>query len=498
MHTDDEQALLDLAVARGFLTPRQAQEVKTRWTLLRDQGRATPVGSLLAQLLSSAQVEALRQASDVAAAQARRLEANPGLQDQPTLAPGPESLGPGPRLPERLGAYRLERELARGGMGAVYVARHTGLDRQVALKVMLRADPLALKRFQIEARVTARLRHPNIVSIHEVGEQDGIHYLAMDLIEGMTLQKRLESGGPIPVREAAELTEKLAGALFYAHSHAILHRDLKPANVLLDAAGEPLITDFGIARFGEGEGLTQSGQQLGTPAYMAPEQARGAKDLVDRRTDVYALGLILYEMLTGRLPYEAEETLELLVAILHNPPLPPSKVLVGLERDLETICLKCLHKDPSSRYGSAEALASDLRSYLEGRPIAARRSSLLERARMSLRRRPLAAAFALGCVVSTLVALGLGQRIWTARNGREARLAQDRGSSLVATLRREGWEGPQGAAAQLALREAVRREPKLLRSWVLLARLGAGRGLRDARLEGRRRGAALALPARGP
>ncbi len=349
--------------------------------------------------------------------------------------------------PSRIGPFAIERELARGGMGVVYLARHEALDRRVAVKVLLAGDHASraqLERFAIEARTAARLRHPHIVGIHEVGEDDdGRPFLVMDLIEGRSLRDRIRGDGPLPPRDAAAIAEKLARALSYAHERAVLHRDLKPANVLLDdASGEPLLTDFGLAKEVErSQGITASGQAMGTPAYMPPEQAEGRPDRIDRRADVYSLGATLYEMLTGRPPFVGESVLELIQAVLTRDPPPPSRLRAGLDRDLETICLVCLAKEPEARYGSAEALADDLRRYLRHEPIAARRPGPIERARKWIRRNRTLAGTAAAIVAVASIVLAIGavesfRRIGAERDQAvaERRTAEDAAAEALSAL----------------------------------------------------------------
>ncbi len=259
-----------------------------------------------------------------------------------------------------------------------------------------------LARFRVEAEAVARLQHPNIVQIHEVGQHAGSPFLVLELVEGRNLAQRL-AGTPQPARQAAELVETLARAIDSAHRQGVVHRDLTPANVLLTADGRPKITDFGLAKLiiGGGDLRTQTGELLGTPSYMAPEQAASRHQAIGAATDVYALGAILYELLTGRPPFKAESALETLRQVVAHEPVAPSRLRPKLPRDLETICLKCLHKEPSHRYASAAALAEDLRRFLENRPITARRSSVVERFGRWCRRNPAVAA--LCGVTSTLL-----------------------------------------------------------------------------------------------
>jgi eukaryotic-like serine/threonine-protein kinase len=292
--------------------------------------------------------------------------------------------------------YEVLGVLGRGGMGVVYRAWQEGLNRLVAVKMVhagAQANPKVLSRFRVEAEAVARLQHPNIVQVHEVGEHAGSPFLVLELVEGCSLAKCL-AGTPRPARQAAELLETLARTIHYAHRQGVVHRDLTPANVLLTADGQPKITDFGLAKLiiGGGDLRTQTGELLGTPSYMAPEQAASQHEVIGAATDVYALGAILYELLTGRPPFKAESTLETLRQVVADEPVAPSRLRPKLPSDLETICVKCLHKEPSHRYASAEALADDLRRFLEGRPIKARRSSALERGWRWCRRYPAVAA----------------------------------------------------------------------------------------------------------
>jgi len=285
------------------------------------------------------------------------------------------------KLPAIAG-YDVVEEIGRGGMGIVYKARQLGLDRPVALKTILfgkvsNADHVA--RFRVEAQAIARLQHPNIVQIHEIGEDCGLPFISLELVEGGTLATKL-GGVPLLPELAARIAEVLARAIQVAHGNGIIHRDLKPSNVLLTMEGIPKITDFGLAKQVDRDwGQTQSGAVIGTPSYMGPEQAAGMTELIGPKTDVYSLGAILYEMLTGRPPFRGATVLDTLDQVRSQEPLPPRR-LVKVPRDLEAICLKCLEKDPRKRYESAELLADDLCRYLDGEPTVARSPGLPTRA----------------------------------------------------------------------------------------------------------------------
>jgi hypothetical protein len=270
--------------------------------------------------------------------------------------------------------YEILGVLGRGGMGVVYQARQIRLKRLVALKMILagaHAGAEELARFRTEAEAVARLQHPNIVQIYEVGEQDGRPYFSLEFVDGGSLAQKLQ-GAPLPARQAAELVETLARAMHAAHQRGIVHRDLKPANILLTAEGTPKITDFGLAkRLDTDAGQTRSGAVMGTPSYMAPEQAAGKIHAIGPATDIYALGAILYELLTGRPPFKAESVMDTLLQVMEREPDWPRLHNRQVDRSLEAICLKCLQKAPQDRYPSAAALAEDLTAYLRGEPVLA-------------------------------------------------------------------------------------------------------------------------------
>ncbi len=299
------------------------------------------------------------------------------------------------------GDYELLEEIGRGGQGVVYRARQKSLNRTVALKVIGLghwATQAHLKRFRLEAEAAASLEHPGIVPIHEVGERDGSCYFSMKFIEGGQLDQVVRRE-PMTIRRAVELIAKVARIVHYAHEHRILHRDIKPGNILLDAKGEPHLTDFGLARLVETEStVTRTMEVLGTPSYMAPEQAVGNNAAVSSVTDVYGLGAVLYQLLTGYPPFAGGTTFETVRLVLDTNPRKPRLWNSKLDRDLETICLKCLEKDPKRRYASALALAEDLERWLKHEPILARRTGAIARGRKWVRRNPTSALLAASLV----------------------------------------------------------------------------------------------------
>ncbi|MGL4422227.1 MAG: serine/threonine-protein kinase, partial [Gemmataceae bacterium] len=287
--------------------------------------------------------------------------------------------------------YELLKELGRGGMGVVYQARQIKADRLVALKLMLNPDHAgssARDRFDVEAQAVARLQHPNIVQVFEVGETAGLPFFTLEFVAGGTLHQQLRENLPEPA-EAASLLITLARAMHYAHTNNVIHRDLKPVNILMTPAGVPKLTDFGLARKLEDDTeRTAAGAILGTPSYMAPEQAAGDNAAIGPPADIYGLGAILYEVLTGRPPFKGGNVWEVIRLVRTADPIAPHLLRPGIPRDLETVCLKCLAKDPAKRYATAEALAEDLTRFLAGKPTLARPAGPLERAIRWSRRNP--------------------------------------------------------------------------------------------------------------
>jgi serine/threonine-protein kinase len=382
-------------------------------------------------------------------------------------------------LPQIQG-HEVQELIGHGGVGVVYKAWHLRLQRPVAVKTLLAgayAQPRELERFLREAETVASLRHPNVVQVHEAGDVDGRPYFTMEFIDGGSLAQKL-IGTPQPPRQAAVLVASVAEAVHAAHQRGIVHRDLKPGNVLLTSDGTPKLSDFGLARRLESPaGLTQTGVPVGTPSYMAPEQAEGRSHHVGPAADTYALGAILYELLTGRAPFRAETAVETLQQAVSRDPVPPSRLNSAVPRDVETICLKCLEKDPQRRYPSAAALAEDLQRFQRNEPIVARPVGPLGRTVRLIRRHPAEAALVATALALIGLAVGGGfflqrqqaeQREESARQqGRESQ-AVEAVLTQAADLQQQGrWPesgavlkaapGLLGTSAPVDLRERVRR-----------------------------------------
>jgi serine/threonine protein kinase len=358
------------------------EELLLNWDDLRERGTALTAEELC------------REHPELTSEVARRIKALEAVYRVPNAAGNLLATKPfsPPRSPEKslphLDDYEILELLGSGGMGQVFKAYQKSLKRLVALKMILtgrHASQAENDRFRTEAEAVAQLQHPNIVQIHEVGAADGCAFLALEFVSGGSLEERLQ-GDPLPPGQAAELVRTLAAAMQHAHERHIIHRDLKPANILLTADGTPKIADFGLAKNLEESGHTRSGSVLGTPAYMAPEQAEGQLGRIGPATDVYALGAILYQVLTGQPPFQGTTLLETLEKVRTEEPIPPRRVKPDVPGDLETICLKCLQKEPRDRYASAKELADDLQRFLDDEPILVRAPTLVDRLKFTLNR----------------------------------------------------------------------------------------------------------------
>jgi len=387
------------------------------------------------------------------------------------------------------GDYELLEEIGRGGQGVVYRARQKSLNRIVAVKVIALghwATQAHVKRFRLEAEAAAHLDDPCIVPIYEIGERDGACYFSMKFIEGDQLDKIIGSEA-VPGRKAAQLMAKLARTLDYAHQHGVLHRDVKPGNILLDAKGEPHLTDFGLARLVETQStVTRTLEVLGTPSYMAPEQAAGNKAQLTHATDVYGLGAVLYQLLTGHPPFAGGITYETVRMVLETQPRQPRLCNPKVDRDLETICLKCLEKEPAKRYASAQSLAEDIERFLRNEPIRSRRSSQLEHVWRWCKRKPLVAS--LTAAIILVVAAGFAGVFWELPRVQEQRtLARRAKLSAQEKARLEAEQTNNPAAYDAYLRgrafpggwheegaiqlfqEAVKLDPSFALAWAYLS-----------------------------
>ncbi|MCI0465220.1 MAG: serine/threonine protein kinase, partial [Gemmataceae bacterium] len=407
----DAQGVLDLVLHEVDLRAEQGEtpqldEYLARFPQFSDQLRRH------FDLRVHPSVDTFPQSFQLKATHLSEVSAEPDFQ---SLRPAPSTSWP------TLPGYEILGVLGRGGMGIVYKARHLRLKRLVALKMILsgaHAGSEALARFRVEAEAAARLQHPNIVQIYEVGEHEGMAYCTLEFVDGTTLDKKI-AGQPQPARQAAALVEVLARAMQVAHQHQIIHRDLKPANVLVTTEGVPKITDFGLAKRLEEEGLTVSDAIMGTPRYMAPEQAWGRIKEIGPASDGHALGVILYELLTGRPPFEGGSLMETLEQVRTREAVSPRRWQPQIPRDLETICLKCLEKEIPRRYASALALADDLHRFLEDQPILARPARLPTRLAKWVRRRPLVATLAGLLALTTSLGMPMGAWLWHTRQEAE-------------------------------------------------------------------------------
>jgi WD40 repeat protein/tRNA A-37 threonylcarbamoyl transferase component Bud32 len=332
--------------------------------------------------------------------------------------------GSAPKSIQYFGDYEVIHEIARGGMGVVFKARQKKLNRLVAIKMILSgelASDEAVSRFFAEAQAAATLDHPGIVPVYEIGQHDGQHYFSMGYVDGKSLADRVAKG-PLPPKEAAEITRKIAEAIAYAHEKGVIHRDLKPANVLMDANGEPKVTDFGLARIqNQNSGMTRTGTVMGTPSYMPPEQAAGKTAEVGPLSDVYSLGALLYCLLTGRPPFQAATPLDTLMQVIEKEPVSVQTLNAGVPKDLGTICQMCLQKESSNRYASAQAFADDLGRWIRGEPIQARAVSSSERALRWVKRNKLVSGLVAGTLAAILI--GAGASLWF---GIQAKISEHR------------------------------------------------------------------------
>jgi tRNA A-37 threonylcarbamoyl transferase component Bud32/tetratricopeptide (TPR) repeat protein len=430
----DEESLLlgGLAAELKLIRPDQLQEALRQQQEIRDRGQEARLGEILVQqgwLTTENLVRLLQQ-------QERSLEGFPHL----------------PR-------YRIEKRLGQGASAVVYRALDRELNRPVALKVLRDTggiSEVARQRFRREARAAAGLIHPNLIAVHDVGEDRDQLYIVMELVEGRPLSEILRedrSEGPTLLL----LLEKVARGVAAAHEKRIVHRDLKPANILVTASGEPKVGDFGLAHLVDSKTeLTKTGTTLGTPLYMSPEQVEGRSKEITRRTDVYALGAILYEILTGRPPHVGETVTELYGKIVREEPVPPRALNPRVSSDLQTITLKCLDKDPSPRYADAGEVAEDLRRYLGGEPIRGRPASLTNRAFKKVRRNALAYGLGAGMVLAATIALG----VWLLGSVRAKRLEEERQRERDAAvlMMRETARVSLEAALRLRRKGATRSE----------------------------------------
>jgi hypothetical protein len=385
---------------------QRLQEILLPYLQALDTGQAPDRGELLRQHPDlAADLEAFFADQERVDRLAESLRPDRQPAEAPTLGQVPTRLAPLGTV-RYFGDYELLEEIARGGMGVVYRARQVSLNRLVALKMIL-AGQLAgeeeVQRFYGEAQTAARLRHPHIVAIHEVGRHEGQHYFSMAYVEGRSLADLIRDH-PLPPAQAARYVKVVAEAIHYAHQQKVLHRDLKPDNILIDSADQPRVSDFGLAKqIDRDKGLTATGAVIGTASYMPPEQASGQRGQLGPASDVYSLGAVLYQLVTGRPPFRAATTLDTLLQVLEKEPAPPSLLNPSISPDLETIILKCLAKEPQRRYESAATLAEDLGRWLAGEPIRARPAGVWEQAvKWVKRQRTVAGLWALSLLVSLI------------------------------------------------------------------------------------------------
>lgn len=374
--------------------------------------------------------------------------------ERETLASGRASESTVSQPKGKLGNYRIIDEVARGGMGVVYRVRQEGADRIVALKLIRGADPSSkeVERFQAEARAAAKLDHPGIVPIYDVDFIAGSPFFTMKYVDGPSLSARL-SETPVEPRAAAQLIRDVADAIAHAHQSGIIHRDLKPGNILLEGGTHPMVTDFGLAKLGDAESeLTRSGEAIGTPSYMPPEQAAGDRQRIDARSDIYSLGAVLYACLTGRPPFQAASAMATIIQVMRDEPIPPRSLNAEVPLDLEVICLKCLEKDPAKRFENASDVRDELTRYLSGQPILSRPASAVEKAWKWINRNRLAAA-AMAASAVAVIGLSIALVVWS-YSGRLA-IELDRTQTAEATANRESQ---RANAALLVAEDAIQQK----------------------------------------
>jgi formylglycine-generating enzyme required for sulfatase activity len=469
-----EEAVVTAALERAWLTT-EVVDASRREAERAGQPLLVALGAHLAPERRKALGEVYRQhllrdAQTVADLRPVTVDAAKTVDSSATVADAtPSTLSPGgaAALPKRVGPYEVERELARGGMGAVYIARHVELDRRVALKVMLPGTGgSASARFEREARVVAQLKHPGIVVLHEAGEEKGRRWMALELVAGGSLQDRLDREGALAPRAAVELMEPVARAIAFAHAQGLLHRDLKPANILLDEAGRPKVTDFGIARHVDGhtQQLTRTGVAIGTPQFAPPEQCGGESE-VDVTADVYSLGATLYALLANRAPFVGA-FLEVITQVIRDDPAPPSSHSPAVPPELDRIVLRCLEKERGARYATAAALADDLGRWLRGETLDAKALTPGQRLARFRRARPLATALLVALV--PLLLLG-GVATWALRSRAPVRAAVE-----VAPVTSVEWLSPaDGEEVYTAMGEVTVRVQLGPASWVEVGVEGA-------------------------
>ncbi|GEM_PF-1348696 len=440
--TDRDAVFRNLVVRNDFASP---EDVKRAAAIQADQKEKQPLGIILLDqgLITPEQHRA------VVVAQKRLLKARYAKQEAPPSSKGKES-GRAPESKRTFGNYEILHEVARGGMGIIYQAWHPGLEKEVALKTLLEGETATreqIERFHREAKSAARLRHPNIVAVHDVGIAEGVHYFTMDFIEGRDMDELIEEGS-LSMMQAVEILSAIAHALHYAHGHGIIHRDIKPANILIDEEGDPYITDFGLAKdVAAHKKLSMDGAAIGTPEYMSPEQAQG-KARVDARTDIFSTGAVLYKALCGRSPFTGQTPMAVLSKIVNDDPPPPRRLRPGVPKNLETVCLKCLEKAPGRRYDTAEDLGLDLERFLTGEPVRARPPSVVEKAVRAVKKHRFL-ALALLAILSAVAATAF---IVSSRAKEESEqiAAQLQGlKDRVASLRNQDRQSRRNLAAEL-------------------------------------------------